>query len=145
MWLMSCWNVSHVIMSDWRHDRPTLLEINLFLIRPRPFNELANGASHMQIDVAVSQIQRLEYSALLCTEIVVLLYKRNRLHLFRHFSGLPSKHLDDQLLYCWKLLIWQLCSRVSSWKRKIRFTFLTRQMRVGEQTNVNLMNKNNDS
>jgi len=47
-----------------------LRKINLPPIRP--FNKLANGVSHTQIDADLSKIQRLEHSAIAmgCTEIV---------------------------------------------------------------------------
>jgi len=68
------------------------------------FNKLSNGASHMQINTAISEIQRLEYSAIAraCTEIVV---KCVNVYWFTKLvSRLFSEQSDEQRCR-WKLLI----------------------------------------
>jgi len=82
----------------------------------RPFNKLSQGASHMQIDAAVSEIQRLEHNAIRrgCTEIVI--------KCINNYASI-SKYFHNCLLNispnncaagsCWSE---QLCSRVLSFE-----------------------------
>jgi len=70
--MFSWFGSGHSITRDTGHDyrngtrapgaNAPLREINLPLIRP--FSKLSNGAMHMQIDAAVSVIQRMEHGVI---------------------------------------------------------------------------------